>query len=179
MQALLCENAPEAPALPSASMLADGYPTNSPPTTTEGTHHESPSTTAQQETKPATTDLCANDHANLKYGWARLDIPPTTCPQCGQTPTFLEIAITADPEADDHYALPGQVTRQWLTQHSESDVFGDVHIPDERRGGLFTAVRYMPDCEHEYPCDCRENYVIMWTLEEYIARALDTPGAIA
>lgn len=180
MQALLCENAPEAPPLPlPTGMLTDGRTANSLPTTTEGSYDEPLSSLALPETGAAAADLCAHDHAQLKHGWALLDVAPTTCPQCGQTPTFLEIAITADPETDDHYGLPEQVSRQWLTEHSEPDVFGDVRIPDERRGGLFTAVRYMPDCDHANPCNCRENDAIMWMLEDYVARASQIPGTIA
>ena len=180
MQALPCENVPKAPPLPlPTGMLTNGRPANSLTMAAEGGYDAPPSSPALPETAVATADLCANDHAQLKYGWALLDAAPTICPQCGQTPIFLEIAITADPEISDHYGLPEQVSRQWLTEHSEPDVFGDVRIPDERRRGLFTAVRYAPDCSHAEPCDCWDNDAIMWVLEDYVARDLDATGTIA
>ena len=102
----------------------------------------------------------------LRY-WTSNDIAPTPCPKCGQEPTYIHLAMSVDPRSDDLRGLPEQAARQWIVENSEPDELGAVPIPEGRRGGLFTHVRYVPDCEHEEDCDCAEDEYIMWVMDEY------------
>ena len=145
MQAVLCENVPNAPAMPLG--------------TTESIYLPS------LPTPPA--DLCENHHAVLLRYWATNDLAPTPCPKCGQEPTYVHMGMGVDPRSDDLRGLPAQAARQWIVENSEPDELGTVSIPEERRGGLFTHVRYVPDCEHEEDCDCAEDSSITHVMDEF------------
>ena len=101
---------------------------------------------SQAEAPPA--DPCGNDHADMLRYWASNDIAPTPCPKCGEETTYIHLGMRVDPRSDDLRGLPEQAVRQWIVENSEPDELGAVPIPEERKGGLFTHVRYVPDCEH-------------------------------
>ena len=77
------------------------------------------------------------------------------------------MSMGVDPRSDDLRGLPAQAARQWIVENSEPDELGAVSIPEERRGGLFTHVRYVPDCEHEEDCDCAEDSSITHVMDEF------------
>ena len=145
MQAVLCENVPNALAMPLG--------------TTESIYRPS------LPTPPA--DLCENHHAVLLRYWATNDLAPTPCPKCGQEPTYVHMGMGVDPRSDDLRGLPAQAARQWIVENSEPDELGAIPIPEERRGGLFTHVRYAPDCEHDEGCDCADDESITWVMDEF------------
>ena len=120
---------------------------------------------AQRTHPPA--DRCENDHADMLRYWTSNDLAPTPCPKCGQEPTYIHLGMGVDPRSDDLRELPAQAARQWIVENSEPDELGAVPIPEERRGGLFTHVNYVPDCEHEEDCDCAEDEYITWVMDEF------------
>ena len=84
MQAVLCENVPNAPAMPLG--------------TTESIYRPS------VPTPPA--DLCGNNHAVLLRYWASNDLAPTPCPKCGKEATYIHLGMSVDPRSDDLRGLP-------------------------------------------------------------------------
>ena len=145
MQAVLCKNVPNAPAMPLG--------------TTESIYKPS------LPTPPA--DPCGNDHAGMLRYWTSNDIVPTPCPKCGQEPNYVHLAMSVDPRSDDLRGLPKQAARQWIVDNSEPDELGAVPIPEGRRGDLFTHVTYRTDCNHDENCDCANDDSVMWTLKEF------------
>ena len=75
MQAVRCENVPNAPAMPLGTTESIYLP-NVP-------------------TPPA--DLCENNHGVLLCYWATNDLTPTPCPKCGQEPNYIHLAMSVDP----------------------------------------------------------------------------------
>ena len=146
MQAILCDNEPNAAPMPL------------------GTTEQPVLRSQHAELDP---DPCADDHMALKYHCATHDVAPTPCPKCGETPFIHFINLSIDPATDDLRGMPSRVSRAWIIENSDPEEQGVVPIPAERRGGLFTHVRYAVDCDHEDECRCEEDDSLQWVITEF------------
>ena len=118
---------------------------------------------------------CDEIHAGIGEVCADADVALFPCRNCGEFPEFGEISVRTRWIDEDHYGMPGETTRQWIIEHSDMEHPGDVQIPSERRGGLFTHVRYVPKCECRGRCVCDENEPTTWLLDEYVAKLMTLP----
>ena len=145
MQAMLCDNEPDAAPMPLGTT-------------------EQPWLRSRHAERDY--DPCANDHMALKYHCGTHDVAPTPCPKCGETPFIAFINQSIDPETDDLRGMPPSVDRAWIIENSDPEEQGTVPIPTERRGGLFTHVRYAVECDHEEECRCEENDSLRWVITD-------------
>ena len=160
MRALVREDDPEAPPIPlTGRPLSDGDPTDFIALDAQAAVHS-----------PSGHSLCHNDHWNARVYWVQNDETPTLCPMCGLIVDFTNYSVAKNHHSQDHYGLPETVTRQWLLENSDKDNLGDVPIPHNRRGGLFTHVRYEPDCEDGQDSDNLQDESLKWTVTQYLIK---------
>ena len=149
MKALLCEVGQDALPLPlDMAVYVDGLDTGPMPET------------------------CRDDHLKLKMFCAAEDMAMMSCPVCGHEPEFAILVAIADQATNARYGLPAKASRTWVIEHSETSKLGLVSIPADRRGGLFTHLQYLPDCDHD-DCHCDQDASVQWNLEECVAVNID------
>ena len=146
IQAILCDNEPDAAPMPLGT-------TEQPLLRSRHAEHDH--------------DPCADDHLALKHHCATHDVAPTPCPKCGETPFIAFINLSINPETDDLRGMPSRVNRAWIIENSDPEEPGVVPIPTERIGGLFTHVRYAVDCDHEEECRCEEDDSLKWVITDF------------